>query len=832
MATPAQAVVARDDVGATAIRDTTNVWPYVGQMIDLGGPTFSGGVGLCTGSVIAPRVVMFAAHCVGGNISGYEDTVGLGANNMAFTFNSRNLDALRRHVGLDPSPQPIYQTNVADRYYRVVDVITHPRNADNGFEAGTADIALAVLDTPIDWFEGVPLLFSQPTATENIEIVGYGNQGTMSTGQISIDWWRRQGGNNLGFVGSDNDVFASDLFGNTPPFAGWDGANLWTDCDSHLVPRPGGDFNILGGSALANEVCVAQGDSGGAMWVTRGGQKVAVGVASYGYSFGPSFGHGSLVAHTALFPYWDFIVANNGYVYSNAKAGGGAWENPATWSQSLNPNYFTTGAGGALVNSLPTTDPASTTGPFTRVGGVRPLPLFPVPNGLYVDLDGNDLGIDQAAFLQMGIDAAQQNNVAHGGTGNIVPGYSGPGNEGGEGGEGSQNPGNGGSFESPRGQDFIVATSASGGGSGLGGSGPVPAVGGVGSGFWPVGTTPLSGPNSTNFVPDNTNGVIGGAAARFYQVDHGNAGVLTLSSTRSVDRFRLLGASSTLQINGGAQLNSMMTSSQSAGTLINNGTFRARGLTVTGGRVQGNGTFNMSSLITQFASTGFALNGGTLAPGNSIGITNIVGNYVQGAGGTLEIEVTNGSSDQVIITGTATLAGTVSFAPFGANPLKGQSFTFLNAAGGRSGTFGTIIDNLPGLLFPVVSYTANTAVVTINASTFCSVAPSQPICSQLDSMDGTTTPAMQTLIQGLQNIDITQISTALASVNPTMINAQGHAALELGDLIKGQLGFRNIELLSAGTGGQQSAMLRAATQLASADASAELIMSAASAAVA
>jgi uncharacterized protein YhjY with autotransporter beta-barrel domain len=802
----ASALVVRADQTPTTpvVLDTANTWNGVGQMIEWSSrPTLA--FGLCTGQLVAPRVVLFAAHCVGGHASGDAEIYGGGANaNMAFAFNPRNLAGLREWVGLDPSTQPIGETNVSTNFYRVIDVITHPRNADNPFEAGTADLALAVLDTPVEGFDGYNMLFSQLTATQIVELVGYGRTGTTATGQsVSIDWRRRVGANHMGLLASDNDVFATDLFGNSPPFAGWDGANYWNDCDSITVPRPAGDFNILGGSPLANEICIAQGDSGGAMWATIGGQKVAVGVASYGYSFGPSFGHGALSAHTALFPYWDFIVANNAYVHANAKAGGGAWENPATWSQGLNPNYMTLSSGGSLVNALPTTDPASTTGPFTRVGSVRPLPLFPVPasgegepeltGSLMVDIDGNEV---EGSGLNRAGGRTVQLGGGHAATATTSGGESNP--------------------------DVLPRIA------------PEASVAGVGSGFWPVGTTPLSGPGSTNFVPNNTNGAIGTPfvnAARFYDVRLTNAGTVTLSSARTVDRFGMTNTGAGLTINAAGRLDTIMASSMSAGLLINNGIFSPRAFTVTGGKVQGAGTFEMLS-ISQFASGAFTLNGGVLAPGNSIGTTTVIGNYVQGAGGLLEIELTNGSADLVTITGTATLNGTVEFKPFGANPLKGQSFTFLTAAGGRSGTFATVLDNLPGLLFPTVSYTANSAIVTINASTFCSVAPQEsPLCGFLDGIDGATTPAMQAQISALQGIDPSAIGTALASINPSRIGAQGSLGGQFGDLIKGQLSHRMAEL-GGRASGQQSASLIAATQLADAGSSAETLMMAASAAVA
>jgi hypothetical protein len=151
--------------------------------------------------------------------------------------------------------------------------------------------------------------------------------------------------------------------------------------------------------------------------------------------------------------------------------------------------------------------------------------------------------------------------------------------------------------------------------------------------------------------------------------------------------------------------------------------------------------------------------------------------------------------------------------------------------GGRFGTFSTVLDNITGLLRPTVSYTANTVVVTISAPTFCEVAPSAPNCAFLDGLDGATTPAMQAQIQALQNLDATQIGAALNSIHPSRINGQTTLGFQFGDLVKMQLGHRSSELLWQGMGGQSSATLRAATQIASTGASADIIASAALAAM-
>ena len=106
-----------------------------------------------------------------------------------------------------------------------------------------------------------------------------------------------------------------------------------------------------------------------------------------------------------------------------------------------------------------------------------------------------------------------------------------------------------------------------------------------------------------------------------------------------------------------------------------------------GGVLQGTGT--VTGNVTNTA--------GTVAPGTSPGTLVINGNYVQGSGGNLFIELAGFDQgtefDLLDISGTATLAGTLTVSLLsGFEPSMTDSFTFLEADGGLSGTFGDLID--------------------------------------------------------------------------------------------------------------------------------------------
>jgi len=79
---------------------------------------------------------------------------------------------------------------------------------------------------------------------------------------------------------------------------------------------------------------------------------------------------------------------------------------------------------------------------------------------------------------------------------------------------------------------------------------------------------------------------------------------------------------------------------------------------------------------------------GTIAPGNSIGTLTINGDYVQTETGVYQAEVAPGSrSDQLHVTGTAKLGGTLVALPEPGIYYLGEQFNFIRADGGVNGQF-------------------------------------------------------------------------------------------------------------------------------------------------
>jgi autotransporter-associated beta strand protein/T5SS/PEP-CTERM-associated repeat protein len=116
------------------------------------------------------------------------------------------------------------------------------------------------------------------------------------------------------------------------------------------------------------------------------------------------------------------------------------------------------------------------------------------------------------------------------------------------------------------------------------------------------------------------------------------------------------------------------------GALSVNGTFQTPLL-----HVLQNGTLMGNGIVI-----GNVLNDGTVAPGNSIGLLTIRGDYRQTSSGTLEIEVAGpGNHDVLVVSGHVRLGGTLEIASLGYKPKYGDQIPFLRA-GRITGKFNHI----------------------------------------------------------------------------------------------------------------------------------------------
>ena len=694
-----QILIANPNTPTTA-RDTGITG--IGQMIvDSGG----GFIGLCTGTLINPRTVIFAAHCVNSRAA-----TAYGANSggtgIAFGFEAftranapGEVDELRRWLlGASGTGEGRFQTNLAQAFFNVNQVVYNQFSLEpesRGFLYG--DVALATLDTPAANIPTWALLFSplsapgtisQTTGTGyNVGIFGYGGNGTGTSGTQQIDFRRRAAENVIGAL-TDLNTFEQFLFGSEPssltqnlyfidfddPLRGTDGASIF-------------DFNAFKDDArikngTPSEGTTAGGDSGGPLVLQNFSKQLVIGVLSGGYTrfFNgqPSNGYGTVSFYQPLYLYWDWIAANNPYHYVSAKAGDGSWTDPTRWVTTLDPSYYIL-SGGQPVNGIPTVAGEQANGTSGDFGQICFQSTFFQDDQCYDTANGN--------FLVNG-QPVNNDGLSDGLT--IVH------------------------------VDGDAAANAAG--NGLVNNGPTaqaeaPAL--------PSPTLANGLPGASDFVPNNSDPVRAtGVLARYFDVTLSAAGTTTLSGANiTIDRLTLGATGANLTVASGASLTSLMNINHFAGILAVNGTVSSVGdYSFFGGAISGTGRINAPFLTSVT---------GTFNPGDATTIGNLTigGNLVMSSGTNYVANLgAAGASDRIVVvangtsTGAANVGGTLSLGIVsGYRPADGDRFTVLTAAGGVTGAFANPTTTISPILFTKLAYTANAVTVEVDARPYTSV---------------------------------------------------------------------------------------------------------------
>jgi len=365
-------LIVRDDVGIGGAVDVNDTLPSVVQIFSQrnsdGGIFFN-----CTGTIINPRTVLTAAHCLNARSSeayGLEETgaertmlVATGFDTSGRFFNYLGTDAGYADGGVAKS----------------TDVIIHPSaNLDNGgLPFPWADVAFIALDAPITDVPSMPLLLTPLDELTHVIITGYGTNGTGETGGGGIDFLRRVGENMLGAVASSGDLIDTIFPGFAPSIdtIGFDSQALYfIDFDNPDRAGPGEDnctftgFGIncpdfqtvldidwFDGDALPQEAGTAPGDSGSPIIADQIADFALVtGVLSGGFDFfGTGNRYGDISFYNPLYPFFEFITENTPYKYVSAKAGNGVWSDPSRWTQDLDPGFYIDDGNGNIVNGVP-----------------------------------------------------------------------------------------------------------------------------------------------------------------------------------------------------------------------------------------------------------------------------------------------------------------------------------------------------------------------------------------------------------------------------------------------------------------------------------------------
>lgn len=661
IAPPGTSVTDRDPVNVTGI----------GQMII---DQRNGFIGLCTGTLINPRTVIFAAHCVnesptGSAMNPWGYGTGAGQLPIAFGFQANNNLAGNSAFGHwlnGTAGGAKYLTSVSEYLYNVNQVQYNAHSLDLGLANNflQADVAVASLDTPAANVPTWALLFSALPAPGSISdttgtgyhvtLAGYGNTGTATSGtNVGVDYRRRLAENYLGLLGSLDDIDIG-LFGITPRGRP---QNLYQiDFDSSGAPNARSnrfDFNIFKDNALPGEGITGPGDSGGPLILDRTyAKQLVIAVLSGGtryFGAQPSGSYGTSAFYQPLYLYWDYIAAANPYRYVSTLAGDGNWTDPTHWVTNIDPAYNII-VNGALVNGVPTTPGegiAGTAGKFGQICDQEPNfaydVCYDVGTGVYYD---------------------------HG----------------------------------------VAVTD------------PVPGTA-AGSAVLPAATLANGLPGATNFVPNNINpDSVNQINARYFDVTLAAAGTTTLGTSVTIDRLTLNGTAAKLTVNSGASLTSLININHLQGLVTNNGTITSVGdyLLLTGG-ITGSGRFN----APYFTSVS-----GMILPGTAgtLGTITFGGNLVLSSGTVQFIDLgPAGTSDRLAVTGVASVGGVVGFAPVAGHTIRyGDLYTILTAQGGVTGTYAAPIP-LSAILTPRFVYSANAVQVAIDAGLYANVVGSSPV---------------------------------------------------------------------------------------------------------
>ncbi|MCZ8018318.1 autotransporter domain-containing protein [Novosphingobium sp.] len=745
----------------TTARDPVNI-TGIGQMLINNG---NGTIGLCTGTLINPRTVLFAAHCVNSRAATAYGA-GSGGTPIAFGFETNTRanasgqpDELLNWFNGGSTGPGQNRTNVAQALYNVNQVVYNDFSLEPAARSFLyADVALATLDTPAANVPTWSLLFSPlpnpgtigaSGTGYNVGIVGYGNNGTGTSGPLGIDFRRRAAENMIGAL-TDLQTFEQFLFGG--PANGLTQNLYFIDFDDPrrgISPASPFDFNAFRDNArfkdgVPTEGITSGGDSGGPLILQNFAKQLVVGVLSGGYTrfFNgqPGNSFGTVAFYQPLYLYWDWIVANNPYRYVSAKAGDGAWTDASRWVTTLDPAYNIL-SGGQPVNGLPTTpgeQKNGTGGDFGQVCFQNSI------SSECLDLASNTVSITGNPIGTAGNNSATV-TIARDGAATVDLGLPELGLA-----------------------DGVVEAQA---------VGPVPL---------PTATIANGLPGATNFVPNNIDPVRAtGTLGRYFDVTLTNAGTTTLSGANIViDRLTIGTAAAGLRIDAGASLTTLINTTQFAGTNTINGTLTSVGdYSLLGGVLLGSGRINAPFLTSVL---------GQIAPGTATttGTLTIGGNLVLASASTYFVNIGNGQSDLIAVvangagTGSASLGGGLNVSLSTGSTIRfGDVHTILTATNGYTGAFSSA-NALSAILRPTVVYGTNAVQLQITAVPYTTVVNGlSPIQAAYAAMlDGNrTNPALTGIFNVLDLQDTATIRTTLEALAPrteTLRWALGRAGIE------------------------------------------------------
>lgn len=196
-----------------------------------------------------------------------------------------------------------------------------------------------------------------------------------------------------------------------------------------------------------------------------------------------------------------------------------------------------------------------------------------------------------------------------------------------------------------------------------------------------------------------------------YDATGGNTLLTSGGKINTTFQYAQSGSSTTTFVNAGGVISAGSAYVQNGGKTTVDGTLLVLAVQLNGGTLTGTGKVQGSVSNT----------GGMLMPGDApgTGAFTITGNYSRGAAGSFITDIASAAGfDALDVGGMASLDGTLEINLPNGFLTKGEQFVILDAAGGLSGTFGTV----NGLNFGIgdswlVGYGTNTVTLTAQIPT-------------------------------------------------------------------------------------------------------------------